>query len=346
MAPSAQAHHRSHSLLLLQKLLNLRDTASPLTFILDTLEQPAKPLLQEFTTRAKISKAKIVLVSFSTVHKPPQVDIFIKARKFPKLKDLAIEIASHVAPPSSTTASNNPPTQQKNLIIIDNINNLINHSSPSEIRYLPTFFQYIIPPSTTSLIAVYHTDIPYIHAHSQSPYSPQPLTVLTHIATAILKVSNLWQAAETKQYLDKSKVPPQYGLNEGIPGIAFGLRPEKMDPRLRGGIVVDMELRRKSGRIVQEKFVVYCGEEGKAQLGRLMLMSDHPVFAPATAEPEEENEMEASFNLGLTEKQRRDREGVVLPYFDAQTEVGGGEGGRILYDIGSEDDFDEEEDEI
>jgi len=35
---------------------------------------------------------------------------------------------------------------------------------------------------------------------------------------------------------------------------------------------------------------------------------------------------------------------VVLPYFDAQK--GGGEGGRILYDMGEEDDFDEDEDEI
>lgn len=37
---------------------------------------------------------------------------------------------------------------------------------------------------------------------------------------------------------------------------------------------------------------------------------------------------------------------MVLPYFDAQTEIGGGEGGRILYEMGREDDFDEEEDEI
>lgn len=54
MAPSAQAHKRSHSLLLLQKLLNLRDNASPLTLVLDTLEQGATPVLQEFTTRAKV----------------------------------------------------------------------------------------------------------------------------------------------------------------------------------------------------------------------------------------------------------------------------------------------------
>ena len=35
----------------------------------------------------------------------------------------------------------------------------------------------------------------------------------------------------------------------------------------------------------------------------------------------------------------------MLPYFDAQSEEGG-VGGRILYDMGAEDDFDDEEDEI
>jgi len=55
MAPSVQAHRRSHSLLLLQKLLNLRDSASPLTLICDTLEQSAGPLVREFISRAKVS---------------------------------------------------------------------------------------------------------------------------------------------------------------------------------------------------------------------------------------------------------------------------------------------------
>jgi elongator complex protein 5 len=56
MAPSAQAHKRAHSLLLFEKLLNLRDSASPLNLILDSLEQSAQPLLQEFMRRAKVSK--------------------------------------------------------------------------------------------------------------------------------------------------------------------------------------------------------------------------------------------------------------------------------------------------
>lgn len=54
MAPTSATHARSHSLLLLQKLLNLRDGASPLTLLLDTLEQPAHSLLGEFTARAQV----------------------------------------------------------------------------------------------------------------------------------------------------------------------------------------------------------------------------------------------------------------------------------------------------
>jgi elongator complex protein 5 len=79
-------------------------------------------------------------------------------------------------------------------------------------------------------------------------------------------------------------------------------------------------------------------------------LNDHLVFRDPVAgdgeAKEDEDEAETTFNLGLTEKQRRDREGIVLPYFDAQTDIGAGEGGRILYEMGREDDFDDEEDEI
>jgi len=77
MAPSAQAHHRSHSLLLLQKLLNLRDTASPLTFILDTLEQSAAPLVQEFITRAKVSPLPALSLLLVTPTSDPHISIFL-----------------------------------------------------------------------------------------------------------------------------------------------------------------------------------------------------------------------------------------------------------------------------
>jgi elongator complex protein 5 len=79
-----------------------------------------------------------------------------------------------------------------------------------------------------------------------------------------------------------------------------------------------------------------------------MLLEDHALYRTREERFEAvvgEGGDAATFEMGLTEKQRRDRDGVVLPYYDAQS-GGGGDGGRILYDMGEEDDFDEEEDEI
>jgi elongator complex protein 5 len=55
MAPSALAQRRTHNLLLFQKLLNLRDGASPFTLVLDNLEQSAKAVVKEFMSRAKVN---------------------------------------------------------------------------------------------------------------------------------------------------------------------------------------------------------------------------------------------------------------------------------------------------
>jgi len=112
--------------------------------------------------------------------------------------------------------------------------------------------------------------------------------------------------------------------------------------------VLEVEHRRKSGREVEETFFIPPPSlpSSDAKDSKIILLDDHPLYHPRidpVQEGVEEGEA-GTFELGLTEKQRRDREGVVLPYFDAQR--GGGEGGRIFYEMGAEDDFDEEEDEI
>ena len=55
MAERALHHRRVHHLLLFQKLLGLREGSSPFTLILDTIEQPAKPLLRYFIHTAQVS---------------------------------------------------------------------------------------------------------------------------------------------------------------------------------------------------------------------------------------------------------------------------------------------------
>ncbi|KAI1284298.1 Elongator complex protein 5 [Xylaria sp. FL0933] len=414
---TTQSHARSHALLLLQKLLNLRDSASPLTLVLDTLEQSGKPVLREFMSRAQISKAKIIYISFATPRRPAGVDVFVRGRG-KTAESLRAEITSHY--PAGHT--------HKTLLILDELNPLVS-SIPAD---LALFLSSLITGPAVSLVGLYHTDVPLSlplpsissssssspspspssfssppSSSSYSPYTPHPLTILTHLATAVLRTSNLHHAVERRRAQNRSQREPEFGLDEGKEGVlvGLGLRGGKVaqstlaqsmngssgitgnntsSSSMVGGLVLEMELRRRSGRAVAETFVlvpslshpntkntknakadaqqrmVSSSEIPPTSISKLYLLSDHPAFLDPEAEAaqgagdgagggggeSEEQQPESTFNLGLTEKQRRDREGIVLPYFDAQTDIGAGEGGRILYEMGREDDFDEEEDEI
>lgn len=396
MAPSAQAHQRSHSMLLLQKLLNLRDSASPLTLIIDSLEQTARPVLNEFITRAKVflpspdiclpsvpfysgenthlyqvlvsesltpgktntpkltplpqlARSKVIFISLATVKKPPSADILIKARGKP-LHALSTEITSHLiqppAPAAPHSTSPNPPSPipklnpplKEYLLLLDTLHPLL----PSP--HLPTFLQSILPTPLISLVAVYHSDVPI--PFTPIVYAPAPLTFLSSLATTTIRVSSLAHELAARQAQRRSLPVPEHGLREGREGVLVGMK----GVGVKGSVVLDVEMRRRSGRAVGERFVMTTTTAKKGSAAEFVMLGDHPLFVEddgvGGGEGGEEEGAETTFSLGLTEKQRRDREGVVLPYFDAQTDVGGGEGGRILYDMGREDDFDDEEDEI
>ncbi|CAI6096316.1 unnamed protein product [Clonostachys chloroleuca] len=338
MAPANNAHTRSHSLLLLQKLLNLRDGASPLTLILDSLEGTAQPLIFEFFSRAKISKAKVIFLSFTTPKKPRDVDVFVKAAG-KELKNVRAELVSHYPPFDPSTQKDKP--TQRCIVIIDSLNALAS-SAP---HAMASFLSSVLTPAV-SLVPVYHTDVPVILPPTWNEYEPHPFTVLCHLATAILRLSSLQQEIERQKARNRSLVEPEWGLKEDREGVLIGLTEPGQDAD-KHGVVIDMDLRRRSGRTVSEKFILVPAPLG-AGPGKVFLLADHAMFkSPEDSQGGDgEDEPESTFNLGLTEKQRKDREGIVLPYFDAQTDIGAGEGGRILYEMGREDDFDDEEDEI
>ena len=54
MTDRSRQYAQVHNLLLFQRHLALRESASPLTLILDTLEQPAKPLIRRYIDNAKV----------------------------------------------------------------------------------------------------------------------------------------------------------------------------------------------------------------------------------------------------------------------------------------------------
>lgn len=229
----------------------------------------------------------------------------------------------------------------ENLLIIDSLHPLACRPSLN----LPMFLSSLITPNI-SLLAIYHLDIP-LPSHNAFTYSPSPLTLLKYLATTVFTVHSLSQVLAWKRAADRSLPEPVFGLAEETEGIMVGLGAN--DPQ---GVVLEMEHRRKSGRGVEEWFFLPASlRQGPAPYPskeKVLLLEDHPLYRPQVAEAapiRKIGDEDSTFSLGLTEKQRRDRENVVLPYFDAQKEGGGG-GGRILYDMGVEDDFDEEEDEI
>ena len=239
------------------------------------------------------------------------------------------------------------------LIIIDTLYPLVSNPSMD----LPSFLYSLITP-LSFLLAIYHSDIPLQDIHTNS-YSPHPLTLLKYLSTTILIVQSLSQILSEKSAERRSRAPPSFGLAEGVEGVVTGIGRND-----RRGTVVEMEHRRKSGRAVCEWFFLPRRSSGRKGIevdvsarkrDGVVLLDDHPLYrALTTSEEKDEDEgkragavaADATFSLELTEKQMRDRDGVVLPYFDAQREGDVGEGGRILYDMGVEDDFDEEEDEI
>ena len=192
-----------------------------------------------------------------------------------------------------------------------------------------------------------------------TPYQPSPRVLLAHAATTLITLSPLSHAlAATRAARRALPPPPASGLDEGIPGVLVGRGAQA------GDIVLDVEHRRRSGRAVSARFVM-----GRAKAGGVPsvgLLEECPAYRVAVGGEEGEDGQgtegkngeeegqawRSTFELGLTEKQRRDREGVVLPYFDAQRgyeEGEPGQGGRILYQMGQEDmggDWDDEEDEI
>jgi elongator complex protein 5 len=244
------------------------------------------------------------------------------------------------------------------LIIIDALTTLATLCNQSRADFnLPAYLSsLLVPPKESpqaqiSLVAVNHVDVPL--PPPSSPYSPTPLALVSYLATTIITIHSLPQVLAEKAARERSLPAPLYGLNEEVEGVVVGLHPKSQRlKREEQGIVIELEHRRKSGRGVHETYFLPKSTRAmppNAQTFKesVILLEDHPLYTKRSSDRPVDDELAGlTFELGLTDRQKQDREGVVLPYFDAQQVGGVGEGGRILYDMGVEDDFDEEEDEI
>ncbi|KAH7411823.1 Elongator subunit Iki1-domain-containing protein [Phaeosphaeria sp. MPI-PUGE-AT-0046c] len=337
MAPISVAQYQRHSIQLISRVLNIRTNASPFTLVLDDLNQRAMPLISELVRRALSRNVNVVVISFESIQFHPAVQSIAAhgvsngAQLLQQLK-LAMDDA------------------KESLVIVDSLYELL----AVDDMDITALFNLVAGKYASTLVGVYHQDMLSVQ-NVQNPYAPQPLDLVKYMATCVMTCKSFAHVLAAKAAKERSLAEPTHGLLQGAEGVVQCL--DANDPR---GIVLEAEFRRKSGRPEIETYFL-----------RTALASDynHPIAGmpfgtlkqefvtlldqvPAYGNPEvigminaSGDEMESTFNLSLTDKQKQAREGVVLPYFDAQKGEGG-EGGRILYDMGEEDDFDEEEDEI
>lgn len=337
MAPLGLAQYQRHYVHLMSRVLNIRTNASPFTLVLDDLNQRAMPFVFEMVRRGLSRNINVVVVSFEATQYPPSVrniPVHAAASGEQIIKDLTSALKQ----------------AKESVVIVDSLYDLLEIDGID----MSALFNLVAGKFVSTLVGVYHQDmLPTQDAHNA--YAPQPLELLKYMATSVVACKSFAHVLAAKAARERSLPEPTHGLLQGAEGIV-----QCLDANDHHGIVLDAEFRRKSGRPESETFFLrntaasdYNAPTTGMSIGTLKqefvtLLDMVPAYnsqevlgiVNAAAD-----DIESTFNLGLTEKQKQAREGVVLPYFDAQKGEGG-EGGRILYDMGSEDDFDEEEDEI
>lgn len=334
--PQTLAAHQRHAIQLMSSLLSIRTNASPFTLVLDDLNQRAMPFLQEMVTRGISRNLNVVVVSFEATRFHPAV------RHVPAHNRTANDILQDIEKAVRD--------RKESLVIIDNIYDAVATKNID----IAALFELVVQKFASTLVGVYHTDM--TPEFPTDAYSPDPLQLLKFMATAIVQCRSLAHVLAAKAARERSLPEPTFGMLTGAEGVV-----QCLDANDARGIVLEAEFRRKSGRSEGEVYFLRPAKRtdfhepmSKQVIGTLkqefvILLEQHPSHASPVigklVQDAGNYEMESSFNLGLTDKQKAARDGVVLPYFDAQKQ-GGGEGGRILYDMGEEDDFDEEEDEI
>ncbi|KAL8707158.1 MAG: hypothetical protein Q9220_007770 [cf. Caloplaca sp. 1 TL-2023] len=362
------ARERAYNTLLLQKILSFRSETSPFTLVLDSVEQSANGLVRSIIRGCEISKTYPILVTPSTLSLPfplspnqtTKTTTHIPSRRLSP-HDLKAKIHAAIASSTSkkillilhplpTTLLSSPANKQINLSTY--LLSLLSPPPATAPTTKPTPSPPTPPPKQISLLITHHTDIP--PPFPQSPYVPTAQTTLSYLATTILILHSPAQVLAKKSAAARSLAEPLFGMGEGREGVVKGLCGGGSSGE--GGVVIEMEFRRKSGRGIHSSFFVpYPSPSATVEelWKGVVVLEDWKSYLAAggkelEGEGEEINEEDigGTFNLNLTDRQRKVREGVVLPYYDAQSAEEGGMGGRIVYEMGREDDFDEEEDEI
>ncbi|KAF9173051.1 hypothetical protein BGX20_004238 [Mortierella sp. AD010] len=183
---------------------------------------------------------------------------------------------------------------------------------------------------TSRIIAIHHEDVP--DADSFSPDASKPLASnsLAHIATTLIAIKNSEAIRQDQDDLRRGVVTAKEFSYLSVHGNAWD------------SAVCEVEHKRKSGKVTRETNAYHLG----SPTGDLIVVNvwdvvgDMPDVEKLDLEESQTADPAAnlSFNLNLTDEQRRAKNETVLPYMKTQESTG-----AIYYEPDAADDFDDDD---
>ncbi|KAG4302858.1 hypothetical protein PCK1_000801 [Pneumocystis canis] len=303
--------------LIIERLL-LFNEFSPLITIFDTFLQSSLPLILQFLKNAKsqLSINEISIISQTICDYI--IPLFyldnekIKKKKLTTIINNIQELCSKYE------------THQKFIIVIDSID-VFNVTNKQNI------FDIIISISSLqiskSLIQIYHSSIPLLNSYPT--YLPLPSDLLSYISTTIISVHSLSHELANQNAKNRAITTPIE--NNSFEGIIIPL-----DSNDESRVFISTKHRHKSGKYIYENSVLTI------KTNTIISINDIEDFKKTNYIIKKEIEnINANFTLTLTNKQKKQKENVILPHFKSQT-INYPES-SIYYSPDPEDDLDEED---
>ncbi|KAF9113705.1 Elongator complex protein [Mortierella sp. AM989] len=183
---------------------------------------------------------------------------------------------------------------------------------------------------TSRIIAIHHEDVPDADSFSPDASKPFVSNSLAHIATTLITIKNSEAIRQDQEDLRRGVVTAKEFCYLTVHGNAWE------------SAVCEIEHKRKSGKVTRETNAYHL----ETPTGELIVVNvwdvvgDMPDLEKLDLEESQTADPAAnlSFNLNLTEEQRRAKNETVLPYLKTQESTG-----AIYYEPDAADDFDDDD---
>ncbi|KAG0222718.1 Elongator complex protein 5 [Mortierella sp. GBAus27b] len=342
---------------ILERILTRKET-SPFILVKDTLEQSGQILGLELLSNTPADHA-IILVCAETA--PERLLSLIKGNHRKAVVDCysnPLGWTEAFQPQSSDAQSSGTPSEFANVTSLVSVNlrnvrkasrtitDIIASQRSNFTIYFDSLSQFLVSsvPDTFSLIrsiiglltdssriiAIHHEDVP--DADSFLPDASKPLASnsLAHVATTLITLKNSEAIRQDQEDLRRGVVAAKEFAYLTVHGNAWD------------SAVCEIEHKRKSGKVSRETNAYRL----ESPTGNLLVVNvwdvvgEMPDVEKLDLQESQTSDPTAnlSFNLNLTEEQRRAKNDTVLPYVKTQESTG-----AIYYEPDAADDFDDDD---